>query len=154
MCNFECRGVHYAQVCVDTDVEGEYIAHAVIGSRVDWIQVNYHSHSFQPTASNEGPYPRSGLIVEAGGTYINNYFEDTSKAEVFVEDMIFVDASSKSTVHFWSSDFSSNDTCPSFIFKTVTVLGGLCNTFLGISTVLIKVLGCGWDSNRYDLSGI
>lgn len=35
----------------------------------------------------------------------------------------------------------------------MTVVGGLCDNFLGESTVLIKVLGCKWSGNDFVLSG-
>lgn len=75
-------------VCVETDSEGQYIAPVIVGSRVDLIQVNYHSHEFEPAESNLGPYPQSSLLIEANGTYINNDFMDVTKAEVTVEGKV------------------------------------------------------------------
>eukprot|EP00559_Dactyliosolen_fragilissimus_P002088 CAMPEP_0184871508 /NCGR_PEP_ID=MMETSP0580-20130426/40756_1 /TAXON_ID=1118495 /ORGANISM="Dactyliosolen fragilissimus" /LENGTH=2372 /DNA_ID=CAMNT_0027374173 /DNA_START=995 /DNA_END=8116 /DNA_ORIENTATION=+ len=91
-------------VCGKTDPDGTYSVSVVVGSRVDYINVMYHNHKFEPSSDSSF---EPGTVIQAEAYYHGMDFVDTEKARLMVD-----------------------------------VVGGLCNENIGISVILIKIVGC------------
>ena len=71
-------------VCGTTDSFGEYSIPAILGSRVG-VRISYYNHTFQPIDQDSAALYDSGVLIEAGGLYQNNDFEDITQADLYVE---------------------------------------------------------------------
>ena len=69
-------------VCGETDFEGIYSVPVIIGSRVDYIDILYHNHIFDPAL---GSSFKPGTVIEAGASYHSINFMDISKAKLVVD---------------------------------------------------------------------
>mmetsp|Transcript_21609 Transcript_21609/g.27877 ORF Transcript_21609/g.27877 Transcript_21609/m.27877 type:complete len:1916 (+) Transcript_21609:457-6204(+) len=69
-------------VCGNTDPDGSYSLPVIIGSRIDYIDVMYHNHTFESSLdSNFEP----ATVIETDKYYYGMDFVDTSKARLMVD---------------------------------------------------------------------
>ena len=69
-------------VCGNTKSSGTYSLPVIIGSRIDYIELAYNDHKFEPSPRSEFT---PGVTIDAGNYYANNDFVDVQKAHLFVD---------------------------------------------------------------------
>ena len=53
------------------------------------VDIRYFDHVFQPAPNNKFDYDAGGIRAEAGKLHIGHDFEDTTKANLFIEGKSF-----------------------------------------------------------------
>lgn len=80
--HIEMTGTQTPLVCGSTNGRGEYELPAVLGIRVDDIEIKYNEHTFEATEDSRF---EAGTIIAEGGFYSGMDFVDVTKTELTVE---------------------------------------------------------------------
>ena len=54
-------------------------------AQVHKVDIRYFDHAFQPAPNNKYKYSAGGVRAEAGTLHIGHDFEDTTRANIFIE---------------------------------------------------------------------
>ena len=83
---FQCKNVHNPTNSDDVFPPGALVAFL---AQVHQVDIRYFDHTFQPAPNNNYAYSSGGVRAEAGTLHIGHDFEDTTRANIFLEGKSF-----------------------------------------------------------------